>query len=461
MVTPSVPELGARVRVDSQGATIRYVGEVAGQSGSWVGLEWDLEARGKHDGSTGGGQLDQLLAANLTSCSVATVGAPGELAVIAPSLSELELASNPLRDWEETLVLNGTGISWQQVQAIECYLPDLAELHLCSNDLEGPDRALSGFQKLTVLSLDHNSMKTWAAVAALGSLPSLVSLSLAANNICSIEPLPPGSTQSAGGTGPFQRLQTLLLADNALSAWSCVDALDTFPALQEVRLTGNAVFSQPNARAEVIARVGALSRLNGSSITRPERKDAELQYLRTLTAHLEAAGLDSAAGKAMAAANPRLKSLQDKFGNVGAAAINQKQGSVMRAGLVTLNLRCESSGSTHTKRLPGSLTIGKLKVLCERLFRIPVQAQVLTLHEEGRQPAAFGEDDGTTISMFDIQGTAEVTVQQQDLQADAAAAALAKKEAKEQHEGRMRQHDKDIELMKRIQEQHYTLSTTE
>lgn len=34
---------------------------------------------------------------------------------------------------------------------------------------------------------------------------------------------------------------------------------------------------------QVIARVGALSRLNGSSISRPERKDAELQYLRTLT----------------------------------------------------------------------------------------------------------------------------------------------------------------------------------
>lgn len=50
-----------------------------------------------------------------------------------------------------------------------------------------------------------------------------------------------------------------------------------------------------------------------------------------------------------------------RFGNVGAAAINQKQGSVMRAGLVTLTLKCEASGMTHTKRLPGEACCMSLK----------------------------------------------------------------------------------------------------
>ena len=54
MVTATVPEVGSRVRLDSHSATVRYVGPVSGQSGSWVGLEWDAENRGKNDGSTGG-----------------------------------------------------------------------------------------------------------------------------------------------------------------------------------------------------------------------------------------------------------------------------------------------------------------------------------------------------------------------------------------------------------------------
>jgi tubulin-specific chaperone E len=43
-----------RLQIGSERATVRYVGEVAGQSGEWVGLEWDNESRGKHDGSTNG-----------------------------------------------------------------------------------------------------------------------------------------------------------------------------------------------------------------------------------------------------------------------------------------------------------------------------------------------------------------------------------------------------------------------
>ena len=46
---------GDRLRVGGDAATVRYVGPVAGKGpDAWVGLEWDDEARGKHDGSVGG-----------------------------------------------------------------------------------------------------------------------------------------------------------------------------------------------------------------------------------------------------------------------------------------------------------------------------------------------------------------------------------------------------------------------
>lgn len=46
--------VGARVLIVQDKATVRYIGPVSGQEGTWVGVEWDDPARGKHDGSTGG-----------------------------------------------------------------------------------------------------------------------------------------------------------------------------------------------------------------------------------------------------------------------------------------------------------------------------------------------------------------------------------------------------------------------
>lgn len=46
--------LGARLIVDKCKATVRYVGAIDDQQGTWVGLEWDDISRGRHDGIVGG-----------------------------------------------------------------------------------------------------------------------------------------------------------------------------------------------------------------------------------------------------------------------------------------------------------------------------------------------------------------------------------------------------------------------
>lgn len=45
---------GSRVSYGGELCTIRYVGEVAGTKGEWLGVEWDDTTRGKHDGQAGG-----------------------------------------------------------------------------------------------------------------------------------------------------------------------------------------------------------------------------------------------------------------------------------------------------------------------------------------------------------------------------------------------------------------------
>ncbi|KAI0136680.1 hypothetical protein BJ170DRAFT_602735 [Xylariales sp. AK1849] len=44
-------DIGDRLSYDGVVCTVRYLGEVAGTTGSWIGVEWDDATRGKHDGS--------------------------------------------------------------------------------------------------------------------------------------------------------------------------------------------------------------------------------------------------------------------------------------------------------------------------------------------------------------------------------------------------------------------------
>ena len=47
--------VGDRVEVGQERCTVRWEG-VVGETGEWLGVEWDREGRGKHDGTHGGTQ---------------------------------------------------------------------------------------------------------------------------------------------------------------------------------------------------------------------------------------------------------------------------------------------------------------------------------------------------------------------------------------------------------------------
>lgn len=47
-------KVGDRVEVGGHRGTVKYIGDVAGTKGEWLGVDWDDSARGKHDGSHDG-----------------------------------------------------------------------------------------------------------------------------------------------------------------------------------------------------------------------------------------------------------------------------------------------------------------------------------------------------------------------------------------------------------------------
>ena len=53
----------------------------------------------------------------------------------------------------------------------------------------------------------------------------------------------------------------------------------------------------------------------------------------------------------------------------------------------------------------GSLTVGKLKMLCERLFKVPAARQALFLNAGGENPMPdnIGQDDAKELVFFSVE----------------------------------------------------------
>ncbi|ROW18282.1 hypothetical protein VPNG_00023 [Cytospora leucostoma] len=61
--------IGQRLSYSGALCTVRYIGEVSGTSGTWLGVEWDDPSRGKHDGSHKGTRYFKCLSHVSTAAS--------------------------------------------------------------------------------------------------------------------------------------------------------------------------------------------------------------------------------------------------------------------------------------------------------------------------------------------------------------------------------------------------------
>lgn len=54
MISTVAANVGDRIECSECFGTIKYIGLIEGYSGTWFGIDWDEEGRGKHDGSVKG-----------------------------------------------------------------------------------------------------------------------------------------------------------------------------------------------------------------------------------------------------------------------------------------------------------------------------------------------------------------------------------------------------------------------
>ncbi|PFH59252.1 hypothetical protein XA68_12623 [Ophiocordyceps unilateralis] len=72
--------IGQRKSYNGAGCTVRYVGDVVGTTGSWLGIEWDDGTRGKHDGCHRGERYFDCLSSSSNAASFVRPTRPADRA---------------------------------------------------------------------------------------------------------------------------------------------------------------------------------------------------------------------------------------------------------------------------------------------------------------------------------------------------------------------------------------------
>ncbi|TEB36448.1 hypothetical protein FA13DRAFT_1258885 [Coprinellus micaceus] len=153
--------------------------------------------------------------------------------------------------------LNGTLLSWPEVNGIITQMPALRGLemgynHLSSLSTGGGSDPRGPHPTLQTLNLENNELAEWTIIASsICIMPSVETLNVSSNGVKSIQP-------------PVE----------ALSLWC--------PKLKNLSVSDIPLNSHPQSRSLIIARFPNLVTLDGTLISERERRDSEMLYLTQL-----------------------------------------------------------------------------------------------------------------------------------------------------------------------------------
>lgn len=328
-----------------------------------------------------------------------------------------------------TLVLNGSGVTWETILALDSLnvFPCLEHLHIGYNNLAEGVPSLEGFEPqplphLKSLVLDGNGVNEWVALRrALISFPTLEALHLNGN----------GLGESSEGLEELskttRRMTALFLNDNKFSTWQELGALACLGLLelkvQRIPLTeGDRPTASPMLLRQVlIALMPGLMRLNASEVNSKERTASE-RYFLSICATETSPVIKALAETCDVQAN--ITRLMKIHGEIVAAGDATEEAQAARAAinknLVEVRLRPVGVAiMDHTeqrKKVPHSMTITELKQLCAVLFKnkIPLDRIRLVLadpalpfglpfDDDARELGFYGVGDGAEIRVDDIE----------------------------------------------------------
>ncbi|KAF2447974.1 tubulin-specific chaperone-like protein E [Karstenula rhodostoma CBS 690.94] len=274
--------IGKRLSYDNQLCTVRYIGEVKGTKGEWLGVEWDDSIRGKHSGEHGGIKYFECLNKSTTSGSFIRptrkpdlgrsfsealkakyapdpVQDPSIHIVFATKPGDNALKKDPLARINQPIRISGKEVEEVGFDKIRKQLAQLSELKIvildglrmersCARLREGMDeweRGLTDVQeacpKAIELDLSRNLFEEWREVASIcEQLEKLKSLRVDGTRFRSTSITP---AEHARCLAAFAHITDLKLEDTLLP-WASLAALThLFPALTAFSASSNLLTS--------------------------------------------------------------------------------------------------------------------------------------------------------------------------------------------------------------------------
>ncbi|KAL5636507.1 hypothetical protein ACGC1H_000458 [Rhizoctonia solani] len=257
--------IGQRIRIDEDYGTVLFIGEVAGTTGTWLGVEWDDGSkRGKHSGERNGVQYFTCRTPN--SGSFVRPNAPGltkgvgiDNALVSKYIDTFQ------SDGVETVVLgssNGAilveGPRLDKVRAKFSQIERLRNISLNEYDVSsvGNPQVVSKLcQSVQNLDLSKTLVGNWDTIAdIIRCTPSLFTLELNFNRIRLTAPL---------NTAHFPKLTHLRLNSTMINWAEACEAMVYLPNLQDLQLGYNQLeHLLPSSKLSTSEALPSLTTLN-------------------------------------------------------------------------------------------------------------------------------------------------------------------------------------------------------
>jgi hypothetical protein len=182
------------------------------------------------------------------------------------------------------------------------------------------------------------------------------------------------------------------------------------PALRELKIKGNPLFkgeSDLNSRQLVIAHLPLLQSLNGSPVSERERVVAERFYLKRYSDQwVESQRGTEGDRKGFEETHPRYATLA-KVHDMPLEALLSSQSTVpvLKTSLLAVSVCCPDQPEARqlSKRVPGSMTVQKLKGMLQRVYGVDSSQQRLTYLDSLRNIEIEIDDNLKQLSYYSIQ----------------------------------------------------------
>ncbi|KAI9582850.1 tubulin-specific chaperone E [Glossina fuscipes] len=234
---------GTRIKIGENSGTVRYVGELCGYKGTWLGVEWDDPKRGKHNGTVNGKHYFYTMHPNAGSFIRPDKLGPFESLESAARErylgdSEKSLDQQLIREAQESLQASlFEVVGLEKLARKQSKFEQLTEISVAGSPVNNAG-FLNEFTALTALNLSHTLIWNWQTIAEIcRQVPTLVNLNLSCNRFVA-----PTDSQIVEMSSAFDNLQLINLRNCGFTDWS--DVIQTarlWPHIMSIGLQENPI----------------------------------------------------------------------------------------------------------------------------------------------------------------------------------------------------------------------------